>query len=128
MDCMRNLPRPPKTGWRIRRAESVEIAAANSPTAVLKGPQSSSVESLRSRFREWQKERSGFSTAKYANHANPPSPGYGGQATPLLAGLRRAGRSSTLRSAGKTLTRLETVQHSELGVNGALQKTTKNQH
>jgi hypothetical protein len=45
-----------------------------------------------------------------------------------FAGLRRAGRSSTLRSAGKTLTRLETVQHSELGVNGALQKTTKNQH
>jgi hypothetical protein len=39
-----------------------------------------------------------------------------------FAGLQRAGRSSTLRRAGKTLTRLETVQNSELGINGALLK------
>jgi hypothetical protein len=48
----------------------LKLPAAISSPAVLKGPQSSSAESLQSRFREWQKERPGFSTAKYANHAN----------------------------------------------------------
>jgi hypothetical protein len=59
---------------RITSSESVEIAAANSPPAVLKGPQLSSAQSYRSRFRELQKDRPGFSTAKYANHANKASP------------------------------------------------------
>ena len=113
---MGNLPRPPKTGWRMRSSESVEVAHRQFASG---GPESAAT--IQRRKSSEPVPRIAKRKARILNReiCEPREPSF--------AGLRRAGHSSTLQGEGKTLTRLETLQISEMGVNGAwLEKPAKN--
>ena len=86
-DGMGNLPRPPKTGWRMRSSESVEVAHRQFASG---GPESAAT--IQRRKSSEQVPRMAKRKARILNReiCEPREPSF--------AGLRRAGHSSTRRA------------------------------